>query len=151
MEYPAVGFHFKVEFSGLDGATDNDIRFQEVSGLTAEIGTEELREGGENRFAHRLPQPAKYQNLVLKRGLLTGTALIQWFRDAIEHFSFDPLVVNVSLLNEQGNTLINWNFTGAYPVKWAVSNLDAQKNEVVIDTIELAYQYFTKVVPENKE
>lgn len=167
MEYPAVGFHFKVEFMGLKGATENDTRFQQVSGLNAEIGTEELKEGGENRFAHRLPQPAKYQNLVLKRGLLTNTALIGWFRDAIENFIFQPLDVNVTLLNtetvdnsdKQSNEspdqkimpLMTWNFIKAYPIKWSVSNLDASKNEVVVDTVELAYQRFTKRIPKTKE
>ncbi|HEX6181118.1 MAG TPA: phage tail protein, partial [Chitinophagaceae bacterium] len=65
--YPLVGFHFKVEFSGV-GNSDNDTRFQEVSGLTAEIGTEELQVGGENRFSYRLPTRARFGNLVLKRG-----------------------------------------------------------------------------------
>lgn len=156
MEYPAVGFHFKVEFLKLEGATENDTRFQQVSGLNAEVGTEEVKEGGENRFAHRLPKPAKYQNLVLKRGLVTNTALIGWFRDAIENFIFNPLDVNVTLLNVansedsdkvKSEPLIYWNFIKAYPVKWSVSNLDASKNEVMIDTVELAYQRFKKRVP----
>ncbi|MDX1671723.1 MAG: phage tail protein [Balneolaceae bacterium] len=155
MDYPAVGFFFLVEFIGLDDITDSDIRFQEVSGLSSEIGVEELKEGGENRFAHRLPQPAKYPNLVLKRGVLTDTALLKWFRDAIENFVFDPVTVKVTLLqlpgasqNQPGGPLINWNFVGAYPVKWSVSNLSATKNEVAVDTMELAYKYFTKSVAE---
>jgi len=144
MDYPAVGFYFLVEFSGIDDLKGSDSRFQEVSGLSSEIGVEELNEGGENRFSHRLPKPAKYSNLVLKRGLITDTALIKWFQNAIENFKFDPVTVKVSLLNESGDPLLNWNFTGAYPVKWSVSNLDAQKNEVMVDTIELAYKFFTK-------
>jgi len=144
MDYPAVGFYFLVEFSGIDDLKGSDSRFQEVSGLSSEIGVEELNEGGENRFSHRLPKPAKYSNLVLKRGLITDTALIKWFQNAIENFKFDPVTVKVSLLNESGDPLLNWNFTGAYPVKWSVSNLNAQKNEVMVDTIELAYKFFTK-------
>lgn len=144
MQNPAVGFHFLVEFNGIDGLKDNDTRFQEVSGLNSELGVEELKEGGENRFAHRLPGPAKYSNLVLKRGLVTDTALIKWFRDAIENFEFDPITIKVSLLNESSEPLLNWNFVDAYPVKWSVSNLDARKSEVMVDTIELAYKYFTK-------
>lgn len=151
MDYPAVSFHFKVEFLELEGATDNDVRFQEVSGLSSELGTEELKEGGENRFAHKLPNPAKYANLVLKRGLLTDSALIGWFKDAIENFDFKPLTVNVTLLNTSHEQLMVWSFTKTYPVKWAVSNLGADKNEVVVDTIELAYQYFTKRIPDTKK
>lgn len=145
MGYPLVGFYFNVEFIGLDDATDNDIRFQEVSGLSAEIGTEELKEGGENRFTHKLPMPAKYSNLTLKRGVVTDTGLIQWFRDAVESFTFKPLTVKVSLLNENAKPVMTWNFVNAYPIKWSVSNLDAKKNEVMVDTIELAYQYFTRI------
>ena len=81
-EYPPVGFHFEVKFE-LGDATDNDSRFQKVIGLTAEIGVETLPEGGENRFAHRLPGRAKYGNLVLKRGLTTDTGLIGWFEAAV--------------------------------------------------------------------
>ncbi|MCW9708157.1 phage tail protein [Fodinibius salsisoli] len=144
MQDPAVGFFFLVEFNGIDDLGANDFRFQEVSGLNSELGVEELKEGGENRFAHRLPNPAKYSNLVLKRGLVTRTALIDWFRNAIENFEFDPITVRVTLLNASTEPLLNWNFVGAYPVKWSVSNLNAEKNEVMIDTIELAYKYFTK-------
>ena len=83
--YPPVGFHFRVEFI-LDGTVESDTRFQEVSGLSAELGTEEVVEGGENRFSHRLPTRAKYSNLTLKRGLLTESGLIDWCRNAIENF-----------------------------------------------------------------
>lgn len=151
MDYPAVSFHFRVEFHDLEGATDNDVRFQEVSGLDAELSTEELKEGGENRFTHRLPQPSKYSNLVLKRGLMTDSGLIGWFRDAIESFVFEPRMVSVTLLDEESNALMAWNFVNAYPLKWSVSNLDANKNEVVVDTVELAYQHFTKRVPDSQK
>lgn len=47
-DFPPVGFHFRVEFE-LEDAREKDTRFQEVSGLLAEVGTEEIPEGGENR------------------------------------------------------------------------------------------------------
>jgi len=144
MYYPPVGFYFIVEFMGLEGVTENDVRFQEVSGLNAEIGTLELKEGGENRFAHKLPTAAKFPNLVLKRGLLKDSGLIKWFHDAVESFIFKPVTAKVSLLNEKGEPLANWNFVNVYPVKWSISNLDSAKNEIVVDTVELAYKYFTR-------
>lgn len=42
--YPPVGFHFRVEVLGLT-ANANDVRFTEVSGLSVEMGTEEIAEG----------------------------------------------------------------------------------------------------------
>ena len=144
MYYPPVGFLFRVEFLGLDGVTDNDVRFQSVSGISADIGTEDLREGGENRYVQKLPQSAKYPNLILKRGLLTDSGLIKWFEDAVQNFDFKPITIQVSLLNERIEPLVNWKFVNAYPVKWEISSLDSVRNEVVVDTIEIAYQFYTK-------
>jgi phage tail-like protein len=143
--YPPVGFHFRVEFS-LDGLGENDTRFQEVSGLAAELGIEEVTEGGENRFSHRLPTRAKYSNLVLKRGLVTDSKVIKWCRDAIENFVFEPATVNVTLLNESHEPLAEtYSFIRAWPVKWAVSDFKAQENAVVMETLELSYNYFTRI------
>jgi phage tail-like protein len=143
--YPPVGFHFRVEFI-LDGTVESDIRFQEVSGLSAELGTEEVVEGGENRFSHRLPTRAKYANLTLKRGLLTESGLIDWCRDAIENFDFTPATVNVTLLNEQHEPVADTlSFIRAWPVKWSVSDFKAQDNALVIETLELSYNYFSRI------
>src|SRR4051794_23136075 len=98
--YPPVGFHFEVHFPGV-GPNDDDVRFQEVSGLTAEIGTEELAVGGENRFTYRLPTRAKYGNLILKRGMLKNSVLKSWITDAIVNFIFKPLDVSVYLLDHE--------------------------------------------------
>ena len=65
--YPPVGFHFKVEFVNL--GNNNDTRFQSVSGLNVEFETETFKEGGENRFEHKLPVRTKYPDLSLKRGI----------------------------------------------------------------------------------
>jgi phage tail-like protein len=141
--YPPVGFHFRVEFQGV-GSGDSDTRFQEVSGLTAEIGTEELPVGGENRFSYRLPIRAKYNNLILKRGMLKDSGLISWFTSAIEDFEFKPVDVNVYLLNENHEVATTWIFIHAYPVKWVISDLKAMDNALVVETIELVYQYFRR-------
>jgi len=141
--YPPVGFHFKVDIPGI-GAGDKDMRFQEVTGLTAEIGVEELTVGGENRFTYRLPTRAKYANVVLKRGMLRDSGLIKWFRNAIENFEFEPVDISVHLLNEKHEVLNSWEFRQAYPVKWVISDFKALENSLVVETIELSYQFFTR-------
>jgi len=137
-------FHFKVEFFDIPGVKDNDSKFQDVSGMTAELGMEEIKSGGENRFSHRLPTRARYNNLVLKRGMLTDSSLINWFKDAVENFSFSPATVIVKLLNTDHQPLETWSFIKAWPVKWVVSDFKAMDNAIVIETIELAYQYFRR-------
>jgi phage tail-like protein len=138
-----VAFHFRVSFG--PGADEDDGRFQEVDGLAAEVTVEEYHEGGLNVYAHRLPTGVKFNNLVLKRGYLGGTAIARWCRDAIEQFVFDPKDVDVVLLNEQHQPLAQWTFTGAYPVKWSLSALRAQENALAIESMELAFRSFRKV------
>jgi len=149
--HPPAGFHFKVEFIGVSGmGSDTEQRFQEVSGLSFEIETEILREGGENRFEYKLPKRAKYPNLVLKRGLLPGSAFLDWFKSAMSTYftvalyEFKPADISITLLDEADQPLAIWNVVQAYPLKWAMSDLKSSENALVIETIELAYQYFER-------
>ncbi|PXY39325.1 glycerol acyltransferase [Flavobacterium cheongpyeongense] len=142
--YPPVGFHFLVEFEGL-GSKEKDHQFQSVSGLSVDIETEEIAEGGENRFKHKLPVKTKYPNLTLKRGILIDSAVINWCRNAIENFSFKPVNLTVKLLNEKHQPLVSWNVVHAYPVKWAVEDFNAEESKLVIENVELTYNYFTLI------
>lgn len=141
--YPPVGFSFKVNVDGITGI--NEGSFQEVSGLNVKISTKDIDEGGENRFVHRFPTPPKYENLVLKRGMLIGSPLIAWAKNHFELFTFSPKVVNLNLLDEQGSPLSTWRFVNAYPVGLKISDFKAQENALVVETLELCFDYFTKV------
>jgi phage tail-like protein len=142
--YPPVGFHFLVEFEGL-GTEEKDHQFQSVSGLSVDIETEEIAEGGENRFKHKLPVKTKYPNLVLKRGVLIDSKVINWCKDAIENFEFKPVNLTVKLLNEQHQPLVSWNVVHAYPIKWSVEDFNAQESKLVVESFELTYNYFTTI------
>ncbi len=138
---PPLGFHFRVEFD-LKDAGDNDIRFREVSGLTMELEEETVNEGGENRFSHKLPVRGRYPDLVLKRGLLTSTGVRAWIEDAVQNLVIQPTTVWVSLLNDAHEPLQTYTVIGAWPKKWAVSDFSAESSDVVVETLELAYQTF---------
>ncbi|CAL2082288.1 Glycerol acyltransferase [Tenacibaculum sp. 190524A05c] len=142
--YPPVGFHFKVDFKNLS-TKDKDISFQSVSGLTVDLETEEIAEGGENRFKHKIPVRSKFPNLVLKRGMLMDSEVIKWCKKALENFEIEPVDINVMLLDENHEALQTWNIVNAYPIKWSVGDFNAEENKLVIETIELTYQYFNIV------
>jgi phage tail-like protein len=136
--YPPLGYHFRVEFNHIGG----EFQFQSVSGLQVELETEQIPEGGENRFIHNLPVRTKFPNLVLKRGLLVNSELIKWCRDAVEDFNIVPSNLTISLLNEEHEPLITWNVVHAWPVKWSMSDFNAEESKIAIETIELVYNYF---------
>jgi len=142
--YPPVGFHFSVEFTGLSTG-DKDHQFQSVSGLTVDIETEEITEGGENRFKHKIPVRTKYPNLVLKRGLLVDSQVVNWCKKAVENFDFEPIDLIVKLLNEKHEPLLSWNIVHAYPIKWSIADFNAEESKVVIETIELVYNYYNTI------
>ena len=139
--YPPWGFYYKVEF----GISQNiaDVRFQSVSGLSVEYEYESFKEGGENRFEHKLPVRTRYSDMILKRGTLTDSEVINWFNRAFHDRQFEPSDINVFLLNEKGEPLKTWKVAHAIPKKWLISDLNSTENAIVVETIELTYRYFT--------
>lgn len=138
--YPPVSFHFRVEF-GISKNTD-DARFQSITGLTVEYDLEQYKEGGENRFVHKLPVRTKYSDLVLKRGMLTDSKVIDWCLSAFRDREFKPTDVTVTLLNEAGEKVRAWNVVQAWPKKWSISDFNSTENKVAVETLELSYRYF---------
>ena len=138
--YPPVGFHFLVKFDGL--SEEIDTRFQEVTGLTVTVDTEDVEEGGQNRFKYKLPTSTSYDTLVLKRGIIKNSKLAEWIRKAVEELTFEPRNLLVSLLDEDHKELCSWNVVHVYPTKCAYSGLNAESGELLIETMEFNYQYF---------
>lgn len=145
---PLPGFHFVVVFIHPLLATPIDIGFQAVTGLEVSINTEEYREGGENRFQHALPGRQSFSHLMLKRGLKPlPSPLTNWCLDALLNFKIQPANLMVNLLGPEHVPLRTWSVVGAYPVKWSVSEFNAEQNQLVVETMELKYRYFTQIVP----
>jgi len=141
-----AAFRFSVTFM-IAGAAPNpvDVRFQRVSGLSAEIGTTTVREGGQNLYSHRLPDSVEYNNLVLERGMVLASPLNLQNQLTFAAFEFKPSNVIVTLLGEDAEPLSAWLFLRAYPTKWATSDLDASSSDVLIDTLELAYSQMLRL------
>lgn len=146
---PPVAFHFVVSFSKA-GPKVSDTAFQEVSGLEHGLDTELVVEGGENRFVHQLPKPAKAPNLTLKRCLTDKTSgLVKWCQETLERDlakRIEPKDMQLSLLDADQEPVASWAVTNAYPVKWTIGAFDAMKNQLAIETIELAYQTIKRKV-----
>ena len=141
---PTSGFHFSVTFELLP-QFPSDLRFQEVSGLNVTVETEEFKEGGENRFTHKLPKRTTYSALELKRGYFVGSAIRNWCKNAIENFDFKPINIHVVLLNDLHLPVAAWYVVGAYPIEWNVSGFNAQTSDLVIESLKLNYSYFNAI------
>lgn len=141
--YQTVNFHFSVSFKPND-KDSIDTRFQSVTGLDATIETETVKEGGENHFEHVLPVRRKYGPLVLKRGLLGPLAseLTKWLKRCFDEADgmMQPIAtVEIMLLNPDHEPLMQWTVNNVWPRSWKVGELNAERGEVLIETLELNY------------
>ena len=153
--YPPSAFYFRVQLANGGGeATPLDAAFQDASGLSVEMEPETVAEGGVNHYRHRLPVAARYGDLVLKRGfVLPAAPLFTWCQQTLQDGLARPIETKNLVLQllspggKDGSTikiLRSWSFAGAWPMKWALGDFDAQKNEVLIETLQFAYRYFTR-------
>jgi phage tail-like protein len=139
--HPSTGFSFVLSISG---STDT-MAFQEATGISAQIDTEAITEGGENSFKHRLPTPPKYTNLVLKRGLSpTNTPLCNWVQRTITGDLSNPISTHnllLQLTDADGKVVMTWKFVNAWPIKLNTSDLNTQQGTILIESVEFAYTY----------
>ena len=138
--YQTVNFHFKVEFTLNE--QDIDVRFQSVSGLDVSYDTEQIKEGGENRFEHSIPTRTKCSPLTLKRGLLkpSDSAITRWLQKAFNDEEIDTIeTVVIKLLNEEHKPLMLWTINNVWPRSWKMGELNAEQGAVLIETLELNY------------
>jgi phage tail-like protein len=171
-DYQMVGFHFNVVFYGFpdtkngEGSLKNakapqkDVKgealrpevvpFQSVAGLDVQFETDSWKEGGENRFTHELPGRVKFSStLTLKRGLikLGESGITDWCNDAFVNLKIKPVNLSVELLDEEHNVLVKWDVAHVWPKSWKIGELNAERSEVLIETLELNYNRFTYKKP----
>jgi phage tail-like protein len=135
--YPLPGFAFQVNLTG----NANEVAyFKSVSGLKYETETVPVVAGGSNHTTFNLVGSTKWANLVFKRGFARGSTLLtmrqQWLfnpqKSRIPQGSIVQLDSNLQRIGA-------WTFTRGWPVKWEVSDFDASKSEISIETLEIAH------------
>ena len=141
---PIVGFRYKVYFS-LNHEKPLQMTFRDIKGLSLRVNTLRFSEGGQNEYSSQLPLKPDYSNLILNKPLTSNKKLFNWIKNSLESFEFSRAQINITLLNERGMSIYSWKVEDAYPVRWEVNGLHAEKSELAIETIELAYKKFTTI------
>ncbi|MBP8001036.1 MAG: phage tail protein [Chloroflexi bacterium] len=136
---PFGNFNFLVEIDGITRAA-----FQEVSGFDSTIDVIEHREGGENTTLRKLPGMTKYSNLTLKWGITDDMDLYTWHRQIVQG-QIERRNGSIVLLDRGGQEVARWNFFRAWPTKYDGPDLNAEGNDVAIETLELAHEGVERV------
>jgi phage tail-like protein len=130
---PYLTDNFLVE---IDGVTTGS--FTEVSGLEASIDVIDYRAGNSAENAvQKLPGLNKFSNVTLKRGMTQDQSLWNWMQTALSG-TVQRTSVSIVLLDQDRNPAWRWNLTNAWPCKWTGPVLNAQSNDVAIETLEIA-------------
>ena len=134
---PLRGFRFLLEIEGIASGG-----FSRVKGLVREIKHESYREGGVNDYEHKLVTQVTYPVVVLERGLALED-LWQWAMDTADG-EVRRRTIRLRLQDEGGEKRWAWQIEHALPVKWSVSDLDANASPVVMESLELAHHGLRK-------
>lgn len=134
---PQLAFTFRVTIDGQQTG-----HFRSVSGLKSETEVVDYQEGGVTGVIRKLAGVTRYSNIRLTRAFTGDRSLYDWFATIQKP---NPIKVDgrITLFDRQGMRVASWTFTNGFPVKWELSELDASKNEVAIETLEIAHEGLT--------
>ena len=128
-------FHFEVTIGKAS------YPFRSCSGLKAETKVFEVEEGGMNSHVHKLVGQTTFPPLVLRQGFCDPASplyrmYLEFTSDAGKKQRFDGLVRQIG----PNGTQAKWSFRGAWISKWEGPELDATKNEVSIESVEIMHE-----------
>ena len=129
-------FAFKVTEGDLTlDYKDGTAFFKSVSGLKVQQDIQDVNEGGVSTFTRKLQGVFKWPNLILKQGFTGDKKLFDFKKD--RHQRINGFIFQ---LGPKLEPVCKWEFYSGYIVKWEGPDYDAQKNEVAIETIEIAHE-----------
>jgi phage tail-like protein len=136
--YPA--FNFEVVLTGVsdDGVAVKGA-FAEASGLEVDVAPIEYRTGPEDITLRKLPGLKKFNNIVLKRGVIGDLVFWNWIVEALNG-KVRRTEGAIVLLDENRQEVMRWNLKRVWPCKWTGPGLNAKTNEVAMETLELCHE-----------
>jgi phage tail-like protein len=108
--------------------------FKSVGGIKSDNEVTDYTEGGVTAWTRKVIGVRKWPNIVLKNGFTGDGRLFKW--------KYAPKRVNGTIyqLGPNMKEMCRWEFVNGYPVKWEGPDFDAFKNEIAIETIEIAHE-----------
>lgn len=136
--WPLPKFYFMVKIA------DQEVPFQEVSGLDIEAQVIEYRHGNSPEFSNiKMPGIKRSSNVTLKKGVFKGdNSFWDWF-NRIKLNTIERKTVVISLLDEKGEPAMTWTLKNAWPTRITGTDMKSDGNEVAVETLELSHEGIT--------
>ena len=131
--------HFRVDLG--DGAEGPAAGFSEVVLPDISIDVIEYRNGNDKESGtHKLPGLARYENVILRRGIIGSLNLYDWINQVRNGDANARRTVTITLLSEDLTAVLTWKLLRAWPVKYSFGDLNAKGTDVAIEELVLAYE-----------
>ena len=130
----------------IDGVTDDGEFFYSVDGLSIEYVVMSKGQGGEREVV-KATSTLETRPLIIKRPLSnTTTKFSQWCIDTLESGDFNPVSMNIFILNCDESINNHWIAEHAYPIGMKISPIDIQsKDPVIVEEIKVMYSSLKRV------
>lgn len=139
---PKTTFCFRVILQ-IGSHKSGETFFKSVGGLKYETEVVDYKQGGDNVSTLRLVGATKWAPLVLKKGFCgDGKDLLEWKRAWMDNSGKKLVRANGKIiqLNSDLSEVCSWEFRRGWPTKWELSEYDAGKAEIAIETLEIAHE-----------
>lgn len=124
---------FRIEIEGVvQGA------FTQCSGLEAKIDVVQFNDGSDLVTRKRPGRPG-VSNIVLKRGVVDGTELWEWFKSGYDG-RVERRAGSVIVCDDAGSEIYRYNFFEGWPCRWKSLDLRAGEPDSLIEEIEIAVE-----------
>jgi phage tail-like protein len=138
---PLRNFRFRVEIDGIQVAGFSEVIIDPTT--TEAI---DYREGTDPPHVRKLSGLTKFGNVTLKRGLTDSLDLYNWYKQvATGQLSSRRRKVVIVIADETGADRARFVVSEAWPAKYEPSELNATRNEVFIETLELVNEGIERV------
>jgi phage tail-like protein len=134
--YPYANNRFKVEINGITQANFLEVIIPEVANEVIEH-----REGTQpTNSAVKQAGLVTCGNLILTWGMNGSMELYNW-RKLVEQgkLSQAKRSIAVTVMDEEGNDVVRFTFSNAWPSKYKAPDLNAMGNGIAIETLEIVF------------
>jgi phage tail-like protein len=132
---PLTTFLFGLKIADLSlDFNDGTAFFKSIGGLKFDTDCQDYQEGGVSAFTRKVIGVTKWANIVLMQGFTGDDKLWNW--------RTNPKRVDGTIfqLGAEMKPICRWEFKKGYPVKWSGPDFSADKNELAIESIEIAHE-----------
>jgi phage tail-like protein len=136
---PNVSMFFGLEIDGIQSS------WKSVSGLESSMEVvlhkESTKEG--KLVVRKAPGQKNFNDFTFTRGVTTNMDLTKWHKQVLDGKINDARKnIGLTLYAQGGKAIATWAFSRAWPTKLTLSGLSAGANEVAIESMTIAADFY---------